>query len=265
MELKVVPDITLTKGSEKIGELYYNRGYNSIYFEMPYPFPVKLRITNWEYVEVTQGFRMLPTILTGGVNEDFICKELTAIEQIQNDKLLIHGSCISKGTEGRLTVGFPQTGKTYTTYTNVSKGWTLISEEYTIIDKGTAYPLYESCRSCFSRKTLKDAGMKLTWKEDIALGLRTIRAKLMPFLFEAVIWKDIKVSGYSADVTSIRDGKGNDIDYKKLTLLTEQEYAFMTDYILCAYAYASGFDLLGVQEKQRKLIKEFCDVVNRHS
>ena len=169
MDLKVVPDIKCNKlQAERIGEFYYNRKENSIYFEMPYPLPVKLKITNWDYVEVTHGFRNLPTILTGGINEDFVCKDLEVIKHLQQGQLLLHGSCVTKGEEGLLIVGFPQTGKTYGTYTRVASGWSLISEEYTVIDGTKAYPLKETVRSCFSRKTLKDAKIKITWKEELS-------------------------------------------------------------------------------------------------
>ena len=262
MESVIVKDIKVNKGCRRVGEFLYDSTNKSIYFEMPYPFPVKLRITNWEYVEVTPGFKNLPTILTGGINEDFITKELEVLEHLSKGELIIHGSCVCQGEVGLLIVGFPQTGKTYGTYTRVANGWNLISEEYTVIKGSTAYPLRPKTKSCFSRKTLKDSGMKLTPKEDLALLARTIRAKMMPFLFEAVVWKEIEVSGHSVDVTIIQDGRGNRVSADQLTILTEQEYPFMTDYMLCAYAYASGYPLLSLQEKQRKLIREFHYAVN---
>ena len=105
--------------------------------------------------------------------------------------------------------------------------------------------------------------MPLTVKEEIDLRLREFRAKLMPFMFEGVIWKDIPVSGKKAEIKNIVYGSTETYvtDYKDLIILTENEFPFMADGFLQAYALASGMDIVGIQDKQRQLIKEFVNAV----
>lgn len=263
MVLSVIPKISTNKDCIKIGDFLYSKTEDSIFLELPYPFKVQLKITELWRVEVTPGFLKLPSILRGGINFDLLCRELELINYIQSDKLLLHASCVGNNS-GTLIVGFPQSGKTYNTFKSVMEGFPLVSEEYTLIYKDLAFPYKLKCRSCLSRRTIKDCGFPLTLKESVSLSLNTIRAKILPFLFEAVIWKDFPVSGKTARVDCIVYGSSNKLikDPKQLILLTENEFPFMSESILEAYSFVSGFDLISIQDKQRKLITEFVNVVN---
>jgi hypothetical protein len=156
-------------------------------------------------------------------------------------------------------VGFPNSGKTYLTYKSVAAGAKLISEEYTIIDKGVAVPYRKKARSCLSARTIIDCNMPMSFGENIELALRTARAAIMPFMFEAAIWKEIPVSGDTARVKCIKYGStGQDLkSYRQLIILTENEFPFMSDYFIQAYALSSGLDIIDIQERQRELIKTF--------
>jgi hypothetical protein len=263
MELEIRKRISTNKDCIKIGEFLYSAGEDSMFFSLDYPFPVQLKVTKLNKIEVTPGFLRLPTILRGGINIDILCRELDLIKFIQKGKLMLHASCVSDGEKGTLIVGFPQAGKTYNTYKSVSEGFELVSEEYTIIKNGVASAYKPLCRSCLSAKTIKDSRIILTKKEKLSLFLNTIRAKLMPFMFESVIWLDLPVSGRSAKVENIVYGSSTELirDPKKLILLTENEFPFMGEYLLEAYAYITGFDLIKIQERQRELIKEFVNAV----
>lgn len=269
MEFVVSKEIRFNKNrGRRIGEFLYDEQEDSIFFDLPHLFPCQLKITAWDKVEVTPWFNKLPTVLRGHVNSDFICKNLLAMECINSDKILIHGSCVDWGHKAHLFVGFPQSGKTYSTYTARNKGAKLISEEHTIVDASTAtaHPYKKITRSCFSADTLHAAEMEISTKEEVELYLKTIRAKLLPFLYEAVIWKNIEVSGDLAKVDKILYGSTTEeVNYRELTILTENEYPFFTEPILQAYAYAKGIDLFAYQYKQRQLIKEFVDAVNRNT
>ena len=264
MDYVIKEKISTNKDCTKIGEFLYSKNENSIYFELPYPFRVQLKIVDWHKVYCTPGFKRLFTILRGNINIDLLCRELDLIKYVQEDKLLLHASCIAENGIGKLRVGFPNSGKTYETYRSVADGYDLISEEYTVIYKRMASAYKPKCRSCLSAKTIGIGGFKLTNKENLLLKMTTLRSKLMPFMFEAAIWKDIAVKGTSSIVDSIVYGSTNDCieNYKDLILLTENEFPFMGEYILEAYAMASRFDLIGIQNKQRQLIYEFVNSIS---
>jgi hypothetical protein len=99
--------------------------------------------------------------------------------------------------------------------------------------------------------------------EKMRLATNTFRARLFPALFEAVIWKDTPTTKKNCRINSIEYGStGQEIrDPNKVILLTENEFPFMSNPMLEAYAYISGFDLIWIQDYQRKLIKEFVNAV----
>lgn len=265
MDYEVVRKIEFHRGrARKIGEFYYDPVIDGIYYEGPYPFPVQLLISEGlTKIQVTPGFLKLPFIFRGWINLDMVMREIQVLKLAQQARILLHASCV----DNTLIVGFPNSGKTYQTYLSVADGGTLISEEYTIVQKVDsrrgymARPYKNIMRSCFSANTLRACKIEISLGEKISLALRTIRAKIMPFMFEAVIWLEIPVSGNPAPVEKIVYGSTNvEVkNWKHLAILTENEFPFMADAFLEAYAVAANFDLIGIQDKQRRLIKEFVD------
>ena len=260
MAYKVVLKISISKNALKIGEFKYEPEIDALSYTGPYLFPVQFRVSNGlKDIEVTPAFLKLPSILRGGLNLDILRREIVVMKLALQGSLLLHASCVNN----TLIVGFPNSGKTYRTYKAVSEGAKLISEEYTLIKNGIASPYRNTARSCLSLRTIKACKMPMTIKEWGDLFLRTIRAKLLPFLFEAVIWKEIPLSGESAKVKRIVYGSTNCTikDYRTLIILTDNEFPFSCNAFLQAYAMCSGLDLLDIQTKQRQLIKEFVDAV----
>lgn len=261
MDYKIVDRIRINKSKcMKVGAFLYDKEVDGLYHESPWPFPVQIGITDGlKNCEVTPGFLRLPFILKGWINHDILLREIDLLKLALTGKILMHASCV----DNTLIVGFPNSGKTYQTYKSVSEGGELISEEYTVIHEGRAYPYKPIMRTCFSARTLKDCKIKTSLKEKLWLLGTTIRAAIMPFMFEAVIWKEIPVSGKSAQIKKIVYGSiGNEVtDWKDFAILCENEFPFMSSEFLQAYAIATGFNLLGVQEKQRNLIKEFVQSV----
>jgi hypothetical protein len=82
-------------------------------------------------------------------------------------------------------------------------------------------------------------------------------------MFEDVIWTKLRTCGKPANIKKIMYGStGREVtDWKQLAILTENEFPFMASDFIQAYAIATGFDIIGVQEKQRAKIKEFCEAV----
>lgn len=262
MEPLVVKKIDISNAGNgcHVGQYIYFKDIDAIYYKAPYPFPVEIMVSEGlSKVQVTPAFVKMPFILKGWINLDILLREIELIKLVLNGKLLLHASCVNN----TLIVGFPNSGKTYKTYSMIKAGGTLISEEYTVIDGLRAMPYKFITRSCFSNRTVKDCGIKLNLWERIKLWINTIRAKLMPFMFEDVIWKELKASGKIHQVLEIVYGStGSHLtNWKQLAILTENEFPFMANDLLQAYAIATGFDMIEVQEKQRKLIQGFYESI----
>ena len=267
MEYSVVKKININRDRcVKVGAFLYDKEKDGLYLESPWPFPVQIGMTDGlSKCEVTPGFLKLPFILKGWVNHDILLRMCDLLKLALTDRIMMHGSCY----DNTLVIGFPNSGKTYQTYKSVSEGSRLVSEEYTIIEKSPTHLGYQAApyqkvmRTCFSARTLKDCKIKTTLKEKLWLFCTTIRATVMPFMFEAVIWQKIPVSGKPSPIRKIVYGStGREVkDWKQFAIICENEFPFMSSEFLQAYAIATGFDLLAVQEHQRKLIKEFVNAV----
>ena len=260
-ELSVVPKIRINKlFSSKIGAFWYDGQIDALYHESPWWFPVQIGVSHGlTKCEVTPMFLQLPFILKGWINHEILLRQIELLKLAQAGKILMHSSCV----DNTLIVGFPNAGKTYQTYKTVADGGELISEEYTIIEGKTARPYKSMMRTCFSASSLRAAKMKISMRERLWLMATTLRAWIFPFMYEAVIWKEIPVSGKTAEIKKIVYGStGREIkDWKTFAILCENEFPFMSSEFLQAYAVASGFDILGIQEKQRNLIKGFVEAV----
>lgn len=261
MEYSVVSKININKKRcVKVGAFLYDYVLDGLYLESPWPFPVQIGITDGlSKCEVTPGFLKLPFILKGWVNHDILLREIDLLKLALTDKILMHASCV----DNTLIVGFPNSGKTYQTYMSVAEGGRLVSEEYTVIHDGKAHPYKPIMRTCFSARTLKDCKIETSLREKIWLFFTTIRAALLPFMFEAVIWKKIPVSGRGSEIKKIVYGSsGREVtSWKQFAILCENEFPFMASEFLQAYAIASGLDLIDIQNRQRKLIKDFVESI----
>lgn len=261
MVFEVVEKINIRRNKcEKIGAFLYDPEIDGLYHESPWWFPVQIGITNGlTKCQVTPMFLKLPFIMKGWINHDILLRQIELLHLVQLDQILMHGSCV----DSTLIVGFPNSGKTYQTYKMVSEGGKLISEEYTVIQKTVAIPYLMRMRTCFSQKTMDHCGLKRTLRENLWLAASTLRAALFPFMYESVIWREIPVSGEMAKIKKIVYGStGREVkDWKEFAILCENEFPFMSSEFLQAYALASGFDILAIQEKQRNLIKEFVNAV----
>jgi len=257
MEYSVVEKIHINRArAKKIGAFLYDPKIDGLYLESPWPFPVQIGMTNrLSKCEVTPMFLRLPFIMKGWLNQDILLRMVDLLRLVGEGKILMHGSCVGD----TLIVGLPNAGKTYQTYRMVSSGGKLISEEYTVLYDGKAHPYSDVMRTCFSARTMKDCGIDMTLWEKIWLFFATIRAKLFPFMYEAVIWKEIKASGEESKIKRIIYGStGQEVkDWKHFAILCENEFPFMSSEFLQAYALASGLDLIAIQNKQRELIRRF--------
>lgn len=269
MDFSVVEKININRSRcKKVGAFLYDPAIDALYHESPWWFPVQIGISNGlTKCQVTPMFLRLPFLMKGWINEQILMRLCELLHLVIQGKILMHASCV----DDTLIVGFPNAGKTYETYKRVAEGGKLISEEYTIIDRKKhngrelwcAIPYKPVMRTCFSKSSLKVAKMKTSLFEKLWLACTTFRAWLFPFMYEAVIWKEIPVSGSAAEISKIVYGStGEEIkDWKTFAILCENEFPFMGSEFLQAYAVASGFDILGFQEKQRNLIKEFVNAV----
>jgi len=261
MDYEVVERININRANcIKVGAFLYDKEVDGLYHESHWWFPVQIGITHGlTRCQVTPMFLKLPFLMKGWVQEYILLREIELLKLALTGKILMHGSCY----DNTLVVGFSNSGKTYQTYKAVSEGAKLISEEYTIIYDGKAHPYERVMRTCFSARTMKDCGIETSLREKLWLMAATLRATLFPFMYEAVIWKNIPVSGESSEIKKIVYGStGREVkDWKEFAILCENEFPFMSSEFLQAYALVSGLDLLGIQETQRNLIKKFVESV----
>lgn len=264
MDYSVVSKIHFNKKTaQKIGAFWYDPLTDGLYHESPWPFPVQLLISHeLTQCQVTPGFLKLPFILKGWLNLDILLREIDLIKFAQAGKILMHASCV----DDTLIVGFPQAGKTYETYRRMRDGGKLISEEYTLLENASgpvAAPYKPVMRTCFSRKTLRDCRIATSLKEKAWLAATTVRAMLFPFMYEAVIWKEFPVSGQTSTVKEIVYGSTSRkvTDWKEFAILCTNEFPFMGNEFLQAYAVVSGLDLIAIQERLFWLIKDFVYAV----
>jgi len=263
MDYEIVEQIDFDKNKAgRIGAFWYDKEKDAFYHESPWWFPVQLMAVNGlSKLYVTPMMVKLPFILKGWINIDILMRQIELISLVLQDKILMHASCV----DSTLIVGFPNAGKTYQTYKMRAEGGTLISEEYTIISKSksgknwVAEPYKPVMRSCFSKKTIEVGELKLTLKERIWLFFSTVRAWIFPFMYEAVIWREIPVSGEKANIKKIVYGStGGEIkDWQTFAILCENEFPFMANEFLQGYAVGAKLPLIDIQNRQRKLIKDF--------
>lgn len=261
MDYEITKRININRANcVKVGAFLYDKEVDGLYHESPWWFPVQIGITHGlTRCQVTPMFLKLPFLMKGWVQEYILLREIELLKLAMNNKILMHASCV----DDTLIVGFPNSGKTYQTYKSVKDGGKLISEEYTIIHDGRAYPYKPVMRTCFSARTMKDCGIKTNLYEKLWLFFATIRAKLFPFMYEAVIWKEIPVSGSSSRINKIVYGStGREVkSWTEFAVLCENEFPFMSSEFLQAYSLASGLNLIAIQGIQRNLIKEFVESV----
>lgn len=261
MDFSIVERINIRKDKcEKVGAFLYDREKDAMYHDSPWWFPVTIGISDGlSKCQVTPMFLKLPFIMKGWINHDILLRQIDLLKLALEGKVLMHASCV----DDVLIVGFPNSGKTYQTYKSVAKGGTLVSEEYTVIYDGKAHPYKPIMRTCFSATTMKHCGIKTSLWEKVWLAGATLRAVLFPFMYEAVIWKNIEAKGKPAKIKRIVYGStGKEIkDWRQFAILCENEFPFMSSEFLQAYAIAAGFPILEIQETQRQLIKEFVGAV----
>lgn len=262
MDYQVVSKININKSRcIKVGAFLYDKSLDALYLDMPWWFPVQIGISDGlTKCQVTPMFLKLPFLFKGWVQEYILLREIELLKLALTGKILMHGSCY----DNTLVIGFSNSGKTYQTYKAVSEGATLISEEYTVIHDGEAHPYKKIMRTCFSARTMKDCKISMTFREKIWLLAATVRAKIFPFMYEAVIWKNIPVNGRSSKIKKIVYGStGREIkDWRQFAILCENEFPFMSSEFLQAYAIARpDFPLLEIQATQRGLIKAFVESV----
>ena len=262
MDYEIVPRIITSELGHytKFGQYTYFYSNDAIYYKAPYPFPVEIMVSEGlSKCQVTPAFLKLPFILKGWINLDILLREIDVMRMALVGQLFLHASCVDE----TLVVGFPNSGKTWMTMKMIQEGGDLISEEYTLIYNGVAKPYKPMTRTCISQSTIDVCNMKLSLKQKIHLFFTTLRAWLMPFMFEAVIWMNLQTCGKTAKVKRIVYGStGREISsWKDLAILTENEFPFMSSDFLQAYAIATGFDIIDVQNRQRKLIKDFVESI----
>lgn len=233
---------------KRVGDYLYDADYDTLYYELPYPFPVKFAVIGLNRIYATPGMLRLPTFLKYH-NIDWLRQQLMQIKCVMNDAVLLHGSAWEKNGRGYLAVGMPNCGKTSMLLREVRNGAMLCADENVIITKaGEILPVRR--RTSLNPWIAKEVNYPLTRKQKTAFVLARIKAKLFP-IFEPNIWVDLPIGcpTHLDEIIYLTPGK-----QKTLALLTDNEFPFYTNPVIQSYAYAAGFDLDAIYEKYRELL-----------
>jgi len=268
---------------KRIGDFLYNQQTDSIYFDLPYPFPVQLMVSgiasNNITIRVTSAFLKLPTVMRGSINFIYLFREILLLKLIEKGHLFLHGASVAFGNNGVVMTAFANTGKTYLSYGLAKRGFArLLADEYTLINGQGLMRAFPGM-SALSPQTIKEHAIRITSKERLLMRLCQMRSLLLPFLFEPVIWvpatRIFPESTLCPEVKARylvflqRGSEGfSEIDkrqaFKKLALLTENEFPCATNYLLQVYSYLRpDFDLFEYQTKANLIINSFVDKIEQ--
>ena len=272
-----VKKITIDKVSfRRIGDFLYNQNDDALYFELPYPFKVQLLVSGIAsgntLIQATPAFIHLPTVLRGGINFMYLVREIILLKLIDQGYIFLHSACLQRGNNGLVFSAFANTGKTYLSFSLVKSGFArLLSDEYAIVHRNAkAYSFFGI--SALAPKTIKAFRIPINLSEKIWMGFCQLRARLLPFLFEPVIWVPstrVFSQAERAEETSLsyiiflERGKDKLIPIskqetiEKLILLSENEFPFSSNYLLQVYSYVNrDFDLPAYSEKERLILQD---------
>jgi len=237
---------------KRVGDYLYDKETDTIYYELPYPFPCKFAVIGLKKIIVTPAMLHLPTFLKYH-NIDWLRQQLLQVHLIQNDCLLLHGSAWwGKNNQGYLAVGFPDSGKTTRVLKEVKQGAKFCSDENIIISKTLwCYPVER--KTSLSYWLAKEVKYPLTLRQKLSYIPIRLRHKLCP-LFEPNIWVDLPFTRYDFKLHHLiylTEGEG-----KSLRLLTDNEFPFYTNPVIQSYCYATGLNLDEIYNKYKNLISE---------
>jgi hypothetical protein len=240
---------------KRIGDYLYDEDSDTIYFSLPYPFPCKLAVRELTSVFVTEAMFRLPYFLIYH-NIDQLCQQLSQIELIREGKVLLHAAAWQEyDGNGCIAVGLPNSGKTTTAMTKIKQGAKFCADENVIVDSKTMVVSPVRRYTSLSPILAEIIQYPLTRSQRIKFAMAKARAKLLP-VFEPNIWVDLPYPRHSFQLDNIiylTKGKN-----QSLLLLTDNEFPFLTNPLIQAYAYASGFDLQGIYDKYKEIINVIC-------
>ncbi|MFA5357163.1 MAG: hypothetical protein WC301_07195 [Candidatus Omnitrophota bacterium] len=180
--------------------------------------------------------------------------------------------------KGILFLAFPNTGKTYLSFGMVRAGFArLLSDEYVLAGEGKDAKAFFGM-SALSPYSVRELDIRLTLKEKVWMFFCKARSFLLPFLFEPVIWinttrifpgeqrKDSTAINYLFFLERAVNSNGGlkQIDkkeaVKRLIILTENEFPFLSNSLLQTYSCASDdFDLSSLHAKFREIARGIAE------
>ena len=176
----------------RVGDFLYHPQTDTLYFELPYPFPVQVMASGIASDNVTimvsSTFLKLPTVMRGGINFTYLFREIFLLKLINRGCLFLHGASVAFANNGVVMTAFANTGKTYLSFGLAKSGLArMLADEYTVINEQGLMRAFPGM-SALSPQTIKECAIEITGKEQFIMWLCQLRSFLMPFLFEPVIW-----------------------------------------------------------------------------
>jgi len=194
---------------------------------------------------------------------------LITLKLLQNNILTLHSASFSnkKTKEGYLILAVSNTGKSYTTFAALEKGYEYHSEDLTILDKNYIYtsPLISAQSSMLPNKNIF---LKYNLFVSNLTGINMILPKI-PTLssFRNFFSKhDVTYKAYPSRIFILE--KGTDSVCKltgsealrKILILNRLELSYSRDHLLLAYSYFNTtLDMEYILKVERELIQQIVD------
>lgn len=272
-----------TGKSKRMGIFSHVESVDGIYFEQPFLAPVQLLVKNIEKgevtVQVTPFFLRLPTFLKGGINFSYLFREILLLKLLEENHLLLHAACVEIGDCGVLLPAFPNSGKTNASFRLVREtDAKFLSDEYVIVNSDGEMLAFPSACAIHS-KLIKKLNISLSTNQIINLSVKKILARLLPLLYESIIWipsykiidnKKIVTKTHVRFVVFLERGPTKIVEVdresaiKKLSIMTQHEFPICSNPVFQVYSYVNDmFDFGAYLSKERKIISNVIRKADR--
>lgn len=195
--------------------------------------------------------------------------DLITIKLLQNNILTLHSASFSnkKTKDGYLVLGPSNTGKSYTTFAALEKGYQYHSEDLTILDKEFIYtsPLISAQSSMLPGKNLF---LKYNLFINRLTGINVLipRIKTLSSFRRFISQYDVTCKSKLSKIFILEKGEDSvsklnvEEAVRKIIILNRMELNYYKDHLLLSYSYFnSDFDMENISKVEKKLIKHIAE------
>lgn len=194
--------------------------------------------------------------------------DLITIKLLQNNILTLHSASFSnkKTQEGYLILGASNTGKSYTTFAALKKGYEYHSEDLTILDKDYIYtsPLVSAQSSMLPNKNLFFK-YNLFINKLIGINMMLPRIKTLSSFRNFFSKYDVSYRAKISKIFILERGSDSisllskEEAARKMLILNRMELPYSRDQLLLAYSYFNlSLNIESLLEAEKELIRQIA-------